>query len=119
MTLMSLISYIDRNTLAVLAPTILAEMQLSNEQYGYIVMAFSILYMIGNPVWGRWIDRFGLRLGMTTAVTFWTLASMAHAFAQGFWSFGIARAALGFGEGATFPGGYRTVVETLPIENRS
>ncbi len=119
MTLMSLISYIDRNTLAVLAPTILAEMQLSNEEYGYIVMAFSILYMVGNPVWGRWIDRFGLRLGMTTAVSFWTLASMAHAFAQGFWSFGVARAALGFGEGATFPGGYRTVVETLPIENRS
>ncbi len=119
MTLMSLISYIDRNTLAVLAPTILEEMKLSNEQYGYIVAAFSILYMIGNPVWGRWIDRFGLRLGMTTAVTFWTLASMSHAFAQGFWSFGLARAALGFGEGATFPGGYRTVVETLPIENRS
>ena len=119
MTLMSLISYIDRNTLAVLAPTILEEMKLSNEQYGYIVAAFSILYMIGNPIWGRWIDRFGLRLGMTTAVTFWTLASMAHAFAQGIWSFGLARAALGFGEGATFPGGYRTVVETLPIENRS
>ena len=119
MTLMSLISYIDRNTLAVLAPTILEEMKLSNEQYGYIVAAFSILYMIGNPIWGRWIDRFGLRVGMTTAVTFWTLASMAHAFAQGFWSFGLARAALGFGEGATFPGGYRTVVETLPIDNRS
>lgn len=119
MMMLSLISYIDRNTLAVLAPTILEEMKLSNEQYGYIVAAFSILYMIGNPVWGRWIDRFGLRLGMTTAVTFWTLASMAHAFAQGIWSFGFARAALGFGEGATFPGGYRTVVETLPVENRS
>lgn len=119
MMLMSLISYIDRNTLAVLAPTILEEMKLSTEQYGFIVSAFSILYMLGNPIWGRWLDRFGLRWGMTAAVGFWTLSSIAHAFTTGFWSFGLARAALGFGEGATFPGGYRTVVETLPPEKRS
>ena len=119
MMLVSLISYIDRNTLAVLAPTILEELKLSNEQYGFVVSAFSILYMIGNPIWGRWLDRFGLRLGMTSAVGFWTLASIAHAFTSGFWSFGLARAALGFGEGATFPGGYRTVVETLPAQHRS
>ena len=119
MMLVSLISYIDRNTLAVLAPTILEELKLSNEQYGFVVSAFSILYLVGNPIWGRWLDRFGLRLGMTSAVGFWTLASIAHAFTSGFWSFGLARAALGFGEGATFPGGYRTVVETLPAQNRS
>lgn len=119
MMLVSLISYIDRNTLAVLAPTILEELKLSNEQYGFVVSAFSILYMVGNPIWGRWLDRFGLRLGMTSAVGFWTLASIAHAFTSGFWSFGLARAALGFGEGATFPGGYRTVVETLPAQHRS
>ena len=43
---------------------------------------------------------------------------MTHAFAGGFWSFGAARAALGFGEGATFPGGLRTVVQTLPPHQR-
>jgi ACS family hexuronate transporter-like MFS transporter len=43
---------------------------------------------------------------------------VAHAFAGGFWSFGAARAALGLGEGATFPGGLRTVVQTLPPSQR-
>ena len=38
---------------------------------------------------------------------------MSHALAAGFLSFAIARTALGFGEGATFPGGLRAVVQTL------
>src|SRR5664279_4665763 len=111
MLLVSLISYVDRSTLAILAPTILHETRLNNEQYGYIVLAFSIAYMLANPIWGWVLDRFGLRRGMAAAVACWTLASMAHVFASGFWSFGVARAMLGFGEGATFPGGLRTVVQ--------
>lgn len=119
MLLVSLISYIDRNTLALLAPAILAETGLSAEQYGYIISAFSIAYMVGNPVWGMLLDRLGLRVGMLSAVSFWTLASVSHAFAGGLWSFAAARALLGFGEGATFPGGLRTAVQTLPIGLRS
>lgn len=119
MMLVSLISYVDRNTLALLAPTILKETGLSGEQYGWIISAFSVTYMIGNPVWGRWLDRIGLLRGMTIAVGFWTVASVSHALATGFRSFAFARAALGFGEGATFPGGLRTVIQTLPPHLRS
>lgn len=119
MMLVSLISYIDRNTLALLAPTILKETGLSAREYGFIISGFSIAYMIGNPVWGRVLDIVGLRRGMTWAVSLWTVASAAHSFAQGFLSFGAARVVLGFGEGATFPGGLRTVVQTLPLASRS
>jgi MFS transporter, ACS family, hexuronate transporter len=119
MTLVSLISYIDRNTLALLAPTILADTHLTNEQYGYIVSAFSLTYMVGNPVWGIALDRFGVRWGMAAAVLFWSLASGAHAFATSFLGFALARALLGFGEGATFPGGLRTATQVLPPHLRS
>jgi ACS family hexuronate transporter-like MFS transporter len=119
MMLVSLISYIDRNTLALLAPTILRETKLSNEQYGWIISTFSIAYMAGNPVWGRALDRVGVRFGMVAAVGLWTVASTAHALAGGFRSFAVARAVLGFGEGATFPGGLRTAVQTLPPSKRS
>src|SRR4029453_4448312 len=95
MLLVSLISYIDRSTLALLAPTILKETGLNAEQYGFIISAFSIAYMISNPIWGVILDHMGLRIGMAVAVAWWTVASVAHAFATGFWSFGAARAALG------------------------
>ena len=119
MLLVSLISYIDRNTLALLAPTILEESSLSAEQYGWIISSFSVAYMLGNPLWCRWLDRYGLRWGMLAAVLFWTAASASHAAVSGFMGFAVARACLGFGEGATFPGGLRTVVQTLPAHLRS
>ncbi len=118
MWLVSLISYIDRNTLAILAPVILSETHLNAEQYGYIISAFSVAYMIGNPVWGLILDRIGVRRGMTAAVSIWTLASVAHTWATGFWTFAIARTILGAGEGATFPGGLRTVTNTLSPPKR-
>ena len=89
MLLVSLISYVDRNTLALLAPTILRETGLSGEQYGFIIAAFSVAYTVSNPLWGRILDRAGLRRGMTAAVVCWTVASISHAFAFGLWSFGI------------------------------
>ena len=118
MWLVSLISYVDRNTLAILAPVILYDTHLNAEQYGFIISCFSVAYMIGNPLWGLLLDRWGVRQGMTAAVGLWSVAAAAHAWAGGFLSFGIARAILGAGEGATFPGGLRTVTQTLPPAKR-
>src|SRR5947207_13989835 len=94
MLLVSLISYIDRNTLSLLAPTIMKETHLSVEQYGFIVSAFSFAYMISNPLWGGVIDRIGLRIGMMAAIAFWTAAPSGPAWAGAFLGFAIARPAL-------------------------
>ena len=112
--LVTTLSYIDRNTLALLAPTILRETRLSNEQYGFIISAFSISYMLSNPLWGRIIDRAGVRTSMTAAVSLWSLASVSHVFAAGFRGFLVARTALGLGEGASFPGAARAAGRTAP-----
>src|SRR3984957_11370067 len=65
----SLLSYMDRQILAVLSPMILADLKLNAQKYGEIISAFSIAYMLANPVWGAVLDRIGLRRGMTIAVT--------------------------------------------------
>ncbi len=119
MMLVSTISYIDRNTLAVLIPTIMRDTGLTVLEYSWVVSGFSVAYMVGNPLWGRVLDRWGVRLGMLAAVGIWTLASTAHGWAYGFLSLMVLRIVLGFGEGATFPGALRTVVQTLPESSRS
>lgn len=119
MMAVSTISYVDRSTLAVLIPTIMRDTRMSATEYGWVVAGFSWGYTIGNPIWGRWLDRIGVRLGMVLAVGLWTLASTAHALAAGFWGFLIARCVLGFGEGATFPGALRTTIQSLPVTSRS
>ena len=119
MMLVTTISYIDRNTLALLAPSILRDAHLSNEQYGFILSGFSIAYMLGNPLWGRIVDRVGVRTSMTAAVLLWTLASVSHVFAGGFRGFLLSRTALGLGEAASYPGAVRTVTQTLPPSTRA
>ena len=124
--LCTLLSYVDRQVLAVLSPTILAETGLSAAQYTNAVSAFSVTYMLTNPLWGSVIDYIGLRQGMLIAVAIWTAASASHAFvgqASGFigayLGFAIARGLLGTGEGAAFPGALRTAVEALPVNRQS
>ena len=121
--LCTLLSYIDRQVLAVLSPTILAETGITASQYTNAVSAFSITYMLTNPLWGSVIDYIGLRRGMLIAVAIWTVASLSHAFVPAglaaFLGFVIARACLGTGEGAAFPGALRTAVEALPVDKQS
>ena len=119
MLVCSLLSYMDRQILTVLSPMILADLKLNVEKYGEIVRAFSVAYMLGNPMWGAILDRIGLRRGMTLAVTIWTIACGAHAALSGFLGFAVARAILGLGEGATFPGGLRTAMDWLPAKQQS
>jgi ACS family hexuronate transporter-like MFS transporter len=110
----SWLSYLDRQILAVLSPTILRDTGLTAQGYGEIVSAFSVAYMFANPLWGAILDFVGLRAGMMGAVTIWTIASASHAWMRGFGGFAGARALLGLGEGATFPGGLRTAMDSLP-----
>ncbi len=119
MLLLSLLSYVDRNVLALLSPTILGETGLTAQSYGLMISAFSAAYLIGNPIWGRLLDRFGVRVGLASAALFWTCASASHALARTALAFAVARAALGFGEGATFPGGLLTATQTLRPDQRA
>src|SRR5215472_13228849 len=117
--LCSWLSYVDRQVLAVLSPMILRDTHLSVAAYADAIAAFSVAYTLANPLWGSILDRIGLRTGMLIAVGIWTVASVSHAWVAGLLGFAVARAVLGFGEGATFPGGLRTAADSLPPDRRS
>ncbi len=119
MMLCSWLSYVDRQMLAVLSPTILSDTGMNVEEYTTVVAWFSYAYMVANPLWGLLLDYLGVRRGMLAAVGLWTVASASHAVMGGYAGFAAARGLLGLGEGATFPGGFRTSMESLPVDRRA
>src|SRR5262245_1900650 len=119
MALCSWLSFVDRQVLNILSPTIIKDTALTAADFTNATSFFFLTYTLGNPVWGSVLDRVGLRTGMLLAVGVWTAASMSHAAMYSFAGFALARAVLGIGEGGTFPGGLRTAVETLPANLRA
>ena len=119
MALCSWLSFVDRQVLGALAPTILKDTGLDARQFAVVNSYFFFAYTIANPVWGSILDYVGLRAGMLMGVFIWTVASVSHGWMTGLMGFAMARALLGFGEGVTFPGGLRTAVESLPASKRA
>src|SRR4051812_15834265 len=119
MALCSWLSFVDRQVLTILAPTIIRDTGLTNQNFTDAASFFFLAYTLGNPVWGSVLDRIGLRAGMLLGVAVWTGASASHAFMGSFLGFAVARGMLGLGEGVTFPGGLRTAVESLPAHLRA
>jgi len=119
MALCSWLSFVDRQVLNILSPTIIKDTGLTAADFTNATSFFFLTYTLGNPVWGSVLDRIWLRVGMLMAVGVWTAASMSHAMMASFAGFALARAVLGLGEGGTFPGGLRTAVETLPANMRA
>ncbi len=113
------ISYVDRQTLAVLAPTVTRELGISEQRYGWLAGAFSLAYLVGAPLSGRFIDRVGARRGLLWSVGLWSLVAATHSLAGGFATLFALRIALGVAEAPSFPGAAQTVHRALPVAERA
>ncbi len=113
------INYIDRQAIGILKPFIAGDLGWSEADYGYIVTAFQIAYAIGLITTGRFLDKFGTRIGYLWVIVVWSIAGMAHAAARGFMGFAAARFMLGIGESANFPAAVKSVTEWFPQKERA
>jgi ACS family hexuronate transporter-like MFS transporter len=112
--LSTVINYIDRQTLSVLAPTLKTQFHWTNTDYSYIVIAFRIAYAFGQTASGRLLDWVGTRNGLSIGVAFYSVAAMLTSLASGLWSFCGFRFLLGVGESANWPGATKAVSEWFP-----
>ena len=113
------INYVDRQVLSILAPTLQRELSWSELQYALVVFSFTFFYAFGFLIAGWWLDRVGVRRGFATAVVVWSVAAIGHALARTTAAFAAARALLGLGESANFPGAIKSIGEWFPKEERA
>ena len=114
----TVINYIDRQTLSLLAPYLKLQYHWTNSDYANIVIAFRVAYSIGQTGFGRVMDRIGTRRGLSITVACYSIVSMATAAASGLRSFAGFRFLLGAGESPNWPAATKAVSEWFPKRER-
>jgi ACS family hexuronate transporter-like MFS transporter len=114
----TVINYLDRQTLSVLAPQLKLEYGWTNETFAWVIISFRLAYTVMQPVSGRWLDRFGTRNGLTIAVLWYSAVATLTSLATGLRSFCALRFLLGVGEAANWPGATKAVAEWFPRRER-
>jgi ACS family hexuronate transporter-like MFS transporter len=114
----TIINYIDRQSLSLLAPFLKIEYHWTNTDYANIVIGFRVAYSLGQTIFGRFMDRIGTRRGLSLTVVFYSVVSMATCLARGFYSFATFRFLLGGGESGNWPAATKAVSEWFPKRER-
>jgi len=114
----TIINYIDRQTLSLLAPFLSDQYHWSHTDYANLLISFRVAYALGQTICGRLIDRVGTRRGLTFSVFWYSLVSIATSVVRGFSGFGVVRFLLGLGESANWPGATKAVSEWFPMRER-
>jgi ACS family hexuronate transporter-like MFS transporter len=112
--LSTVINYIDRQTLSVLAPYLKTEFSWTNTDFAWVLIGFRVAYAVGQTIAGRVIDVLGTRRGLSLSVAWYSCAAMATSLAGGLASFVGFRFALGLGEAGNWPGATKAVSEWFP-----
>ena len=115
----TVINYLDRQTLSVVAPVLLDQFHMDSVAYSRVVSAFLLAYTVANGLSGPLIDRLGTRSGYALCMLWWSVSSMLHVFAEGALSLGIFRFLLGMGEAGNWPAGLKVVAEWFPERERA
>ena len=113
----SIINYLTRATLAVAAPSVLKDLDITTQQYSWILSAFQFAIML-QPLCGYVMDSIGLKLGFAIFAIAWSFVSMAHGLANNWQALFGLRALLGFAEGSANPAGMKATSEWFPAAER-
>ncbi len=113
-----MINYIDRTTLAIANPAIRAEMGLSLSQMGLLLSAFPLTYALSQLPLGPVIDRLGSRLLLGTGLAIWSVAQGLAGLAGSPGQLWVCRILLGVGEAPTIPSCTKVVRRWFTVSER-
>lgn len=117
-TVSTVLNYMDRQTLSILAPLLRDQFHMSAQQYSNVVSAFLISYTVMYTGGGVFVDWVGERIGMTACIVWWSVVTMLHSLATGPLSLGALRFLLGIGEPGNYPAALRAATSWFPKKER-
>jgi MFS family permease len=118
-SLTNMMSLLDRNILAILAPSIRADLQIGDAELGLLYgTVFALFYALFSLPLGRLADGWLRHKLLGLAIGFWSIATGLAAFANSFALLCVSRLGVGIGEGATSPAGTSLLFDYFPPRRR-
>jgi MFS transporter, ACS family, hexuronate transporter len=114
----TVLNYLDRQSLSILAATIQQTLGMSNIAYGHVVTAFLLSYTVAYALSGPFCDRIGIRWSMAILIAWWSMAELLPPFVHSALGLGAARLLLGMGEAGIWLVGPKAVQKLFPPERR-
>lgn len=119
LTVAYVFSYADRKIIELLIEPIKADLNLSDEQIGWILgPAFSVVYATSGLFIGWLVDRVRRTWLVGIGVAFWSVATALSGVAQNFWQMFMARLSVGAGEATLSPAAFSMIGDSFPPEER-
>jgi sugar phosphate permease len=118
MCTLALVLYLDRICLGVARIPIQEQLGITDQQFGWIDVAFMIPYGFFEMPIGRWGDRQGARGVIARIVICWSIFTALTGWVSTFWGFMIIRFLFGVGEAGAFPNAARVVSRWFPGTSR-
>jgi ACS family hexuronate transporter-like MFS transporter len=115
----TVINYMDRQNLSILARTIQNDLRITDLQYSYVVQAFLLAYTLSYIVAGRITDWLGTRASMAVFIIWWSLADICTSLSRSVYSLGFFRFLLGMGEPGNYTAAPKAVSEWFAAKDRA
>lgn len=117
--IISLFNYMDRFVLAVLLPSIKADLELSDTQLGFITAAFTWSYVLFGIPFARFADRHSRKTLISISLGIWSAMTALCGFAQNFVQLAAARIMIGVGEAGATPPAHSLISDYFPKSIRT
>jgi len=118
LSLLTVITYLDRVCISVAGPRIQDSLHLSPTQWGWVTGIFSLSYAAFEIPTGLLGDRIGARKVLTRVVLWWSAFTTFTGMAGGYYSMLVTRFLFGAGEAGAFPNISVVIARWFPIHER-
>ena len=117
LTGMYMFSFVDRQILSLLVPSIKRDLGVSDTLIGLLQgLAFALFYtFMGLPL-GRLVDTFNRRNVIAVSIVIWSIFTSMCAAAKGYFSLFLTRIGVGIGEAGLSPAAYSLIADYFPKE---
>ena len=115
----SILNFVDRQVLAILAGKVKADLLISDAQLGFLYgTVFGIFYAVFGVPLGVYADRGSRRKLIAWGLAVWSVMTAASGLATGFATLAFARVGVGVGEASASPAAYSLIADLFPRARR-